>query len=256
VLATTLAYRPTHIQPLRLLAWRRPEWPWALLAGSVWIILGLQEMWSPAPMRHTSQPMQHAMGPGMSMGPHTLSASRFAWSMLMTTAMMLPATLPMLREISLQSIWARRYRSTALFLVGYLTVWSLFGAAALAIWVALTAAAAPAATLVSGTTLLGAAAWGLTKSKARCLKRCHRFLPLAPRGRAADWACLRFGVYHARPCVGVCWPLMLAMAPSHTLLAMLGVTVLLTWERLARLPRLRIGALLLAIGGTIIVVAA
>lgn len=49
---------------------------------------------------------------------------------------------------------------------------------------------------------------------------------------------------------------MLAMAPSHALLAMLGVTVLLTWERLARLPRLRIGALLLAIGGTIIVVAA
>jgi predicted metal-binding membrane protein len=222
----------------------------AVLAVGAWIVLALDELRPGA--------MQGPMD-GMSMGAqvarahhHDLPAPGLGWWMLMTVATMVPATLPMVREISLQSLWTRRYRSAATFLVGYLAVWGVFGAAALGIW-GVAGPFAPAATLVIGAILLAAAAWGLTATKRRCLKRCHRYLPLPPRGRAADRACLRFGLYHGSQCLGVCWPLMLVMIPGHSLVLMLGVTALVTWERLARLPRLRAGALVLAIAGAMVV---
>jgi predicted metal-binding membrane protein len=259
--ATTFASRPLGVDPLRRLIWRRPEWPWALLVGSAWIVLVAERAWPAAHPPLAGPEMQHPMGPAMSMGSptsaphshhhHDLSPSGLGWWMLMTIAMMVPAALPVLREISFQSVWARRYRSSAIFLTGYLAVWGMFGAATVGTWAVVITPSPLPATILTGGALLGAAVWGLTGAKCRYLKRCHRYLPLAARGRAADQACLRFGLYHAQQCVGVCWPLMLAMVYSHALVMMLGVTALVTWERLARLPRLRMGALLLATVGTI-----
>jgi predicted metal-binding membrane protein len=230
---------------LRRLTWRRPEWPWALLVAAAWLVLA----WEMRPAAHT---MHHSTA-GTSRH-HELSASGLGNWMLMAVAMMLPAALPLLREISLQSIWRRRYRSSALFLAGYLALWTVFGAAALATWHVVTVAvpATPAA-LVIGALFIVAAAWGLTATKRRCLQRCHRYLPLPPRGRAADAACLHFGLYNGRQCVAVCWPLMLATVPSHTLAPMLGATALVTWERLARLPRLRVCAFAVGVAGALVV---
>jgi predicted metal-binding membrane protein len=239
---------------LRRLTWRRPEWPWALAVAGAWLVLAWEGM------RPAVQGMHYSM-PGMSVGsggPHELSGLGLGWWMLMAVAMMLPAALPLLREISLQSLWRRRYRSSALFLAGYLALWTVFGAAALAAWhaVEVVAPSTPAA-LVTGALFIVAAAWGVTATKRRCLKRCHRYLPLPPRGRAADAACLHFGLYNGRQCVAVCWPLMLATVPSHSLAPMLGATALLTWERLARLPRLHVCAFALAVtGGLVVYVAA
>jgi predicted metal-binding membrane protein len=229
---------------LRSLTWRRPEWPWVLLVAGAWLVLVLEMRPAAHAMHHSTAGSRH----------HGLSGSGLGWWMLMAVAMMLPAALPLLREISLESIWSRRYRSSAFFLAGYLALWALFGAAALATWhvVTVVAPATPAA-LVTGALFLGAAAWGLSATKRRCLKRCHRYLPLPPRGRTADTACFRFGLYNGCQCVAVCWPLMLATVPSHSLAPMLGATALLTWERLARLPRLHVGAFALGVTGALVV---
>jgi predicted metal-binding membrane protein len=225
---------------LRRLAWRRPEWPWVLFVGGVWLVLAWDEM----------RPAAHAMHHSI----HRHSGFGLGGSVLMAAAMMVPGALPLLREISLASIWSRRYRSSALFLAGYLAMWAAFGGAALAAWhaVTLVAPSTPAA-LATGAMLVVAAAWGLTATKRRCLKRCHRYLPLPPRGRGADRACLRFGLYNGGQCVAVCWPLMLATVPSHSLAAMLGATALVTWERLARLPRLHVGAFAVGVIGALVV---
>jgi predicted metal-binding membrane protein len=233
------------VTTLRRLIWRRPEWPWVVLVAGAWLVLA----WEMRPAAHA---MHHSTA-GTSRH-HALSGFGVGWWMLMAVAMMLPAALPLLREISLQSIWRRRYRSSALFLAGYLALWTVFGAAALAAWHVVTALApATPAALVTGALFVAAAAWGLTATKRRCLKRCHRYLPLPPRGRTADAACLRFGLYNGCQCVAVCWPLMLATVPSHTLAPMLGATALVTWERLARLPRLHVCAFVLGVAGALVV---
>jgi hypothetical protein len=46
---------------------------------------------------------------------------------------------------------------------------------------------------------------------------------------------------------------MLATVPSHSLAAMLGATALVTWERLARLPRLHVGAFAVGVIGALVV---
>ncbi len=158
----------------------------------------------------------------------------------MVVAMMLPATVPVLRAISFDSMWDRRYRSPALFLAAYLAVWLALGAIALGAWQIaglLGAGHALHGAAATGAILFVAANWQLSPAHRRSLKRCHRTLPLGARGAAADRACLRYGLYHARWCAGACWPLMLAMVPGHGLALMAALTALSSWQRLARRPR-------------------
>ncbi len=253
---------PPRVHPLRRLTWRRPEWPWALLVAGAWIVLILNDALPQASTPLTGSPIYLCTGSSTSMGSrvaaphghhhHGLSGASLGWWILMIAAMMLPPALPILREISLQSLWARRYRSAALFVVGYLAVWGVFGAVALGIW-SLAGGPSLPVSLAAGAALLIAAVWSLTATKCRCLKRCHRYVGLAPHGRAGDRACLNFGTYNAGQCVGVCWPVMLAMVPGHALLSMVSVAALVSWERTARLPRLRVGAVALAAAGSIMV---
>ena len=71
-------------------AWRRPEWPWVALVVAAWA----------------------ALIAGAAAGPRAPASARGA---LMVVAMMLPATIPVARAISFDSMWDRRYRSPALF---------------------------------------------------------------------------------------------------------------------------------------------
>ena len=77
-----------------------------------------------------------------------------------------------------------------------------------------------------------------------------RTMPLGARGRPADRACLRYGLFHARQCAGACWPLMLAMVPGHGVALMAALTALTSWQRLARRPNrtLCAGALVALMG--------
>ena len=168
----------------------------------------------------------------------TLSAG-LGWWALMVLAMMVPATIPVLRRISFDSMWHRRYRSPLLFLAAFIAVWTAFGAAALVasgLVTLLGAGHVIHGAAATGAILLVAANWQLAPQHRRCLKRCHRTLPLGARGRPADRACLRYGLYHGRQCAGACWPLMLAMVPGHGVALMAALTALTSWQRLARRP--------------------
>ena len=146
-----------------------------------------------------------AMGPDMPEFPASLGM----W-VVMAAAMMLPTTLPTVRSISMNGRWNRRHRSQALFVLGYLAVWSVFGAAALAVvWsVGVKTVGVP---VVSGL-LAGGAAWELTRRKRFFLRACHRVRALPAAGRRADRACVDEGLRNGLRCVGACGPMMLPMA--------------------------------------------
>jgi predicted metal-binding membrane protein len=202
--------------------WRRPEWPWVVVALAAWSVLVAGAFAAPGAMDH------EAHLPGLDM-----------WA-VMVVAMMLPATIPVARAISFDSMWDRRYRSALLFLCAYAGVWIAVGAVAIAAWrlaASLGLGHALHGAAATGAILVIAANWQLAPQQRRYLKRCHRRLPLGARGRPADRACLRYGLFHARQCVGACWPLMLAMVPGHGLALMVALTGVSSWQRLARRPR-------------------
>jgi predicted metal-binding membrane protein len=151
---------------------------------------------------------------------------------VMTAAMMLPSSLPMVR---LYAMTARRAPSfglcLSLFLVAYFAVWTAFAALALVgdmglhwlvhswLWLDQHALLIPAATLGL------AAAWQLTPLKDACLRECRhpgvflqRFYARGPR------AGLLLGLRHGAFCLGCCWALMLVMfAAGVAHLAWMGV---------------------------------
>ncbi len=248
--ASTVGLRPAW--PRRLV-WFHPEWPWVVVVLLAWILL-------------IGQISHGASEPGIAASDHAghhstadlhgasevrfnqhrlleLTLPGLATWLLMVVAMMVPAMLPMLRRVSLGSLWNRRCRSAALVLAAYLALWLGFGAVAVAAWAAFEPDLPPAvdsgSEVATGALLFLAASWQLTRAHRRCVKRAHRELPLAPRGRKADASCLRFGLYHAAQCTGICWPVMLAMVPSHSLAIMASATVIVCWERLARVPSWR-----------------
>jgi len=141
--------------------------------------------------------------------------------MLMTTAMMLPTTLPLLEAF--RRLTQRRHDRSlliALLITGYLGVWGLFGIAAHALDWTLHAAAQRSEWLIFNSWVFGAVVFcvaGLfqfSELKYRCLEECRAPLSFVmrhwngehPRGHA-----LLLGLDHGAYCVGCCWALMLLM---------------------------------------------
>jgi predicted metal-binding membrane protein len=199
---------------LRRVTWSHPELSAAAVAAAAWALLAA-----------------HALHPHTGLEPYLAALS--GW-IVMATAMMVPGALADLRRVALSSLWDRRQRTIAIFAGAYLTVWTAFGALALA--------AVPPAGLGSGALLAVAAVWELVPPKWRALRRCHLVAPLPPRSARADAACAREGLRHGWRCVASCWPAMLAMAAAgHLALGLMALlTALITLEKLAvRKARLR-----------------
>src|SRR3712207_2340261 len=113
---------------LRRISWHHPEW-WVVMAAAVaWMYMAgvsLAGMSHPhashagispvgmshAHMSHTGIILGRGHGQGM------------LGTVAMVTAMMLPLTLANVRYVALYSLWRRRHRAIAAFLVGYLAVW-------------------------------------------------------------------------------------------------------------------------------------
>ncbi len=140
---------------------------------------------------------------------------------LMTAAMMLPTTIPLLEVF--RRLTRRRQdagRLVALVIVGYLTVWLLFGVAAhlldwgvnevvrQSVWLGLNG-------WVLGVIVLGiAGVFQFTDLKYRCLDRCRAplsFILRHWRGGNVQRQALAIGAHHGIYCVGCCWALMLLM---------------------------------------------
>jgi predicted metal-binding membrane protein len=142
---------------------------------------------------------------------------------LMTIAMMLPSSLPLL-NLFRRFVADRAHGSLLLLLLGagYLGVWAYFGLLAylgdslLHALVAHTPVlqAAAAAGLISAAVLLMAGLYQLTPLKTMCLERCRSplsFLVEHWSGRHAARSALRLGLRHGLFCLGCCWTLMLLM---------------------------------------------
>jgi predicted metal-binding membrane protein len=142
------------------------------------------------------------------------------WS-LMTVAMMLPTSLPLVTLFrTLVRQRPDRTRLVILLTAGYLGIWMLFGALVhLSDW-ALHRVAEQSAWLQANTWLLGAATlilaglYQFTPLKYYCLDKCRSPLSLIMQhwqGRHERAQAFLLGVHHGIFCLGCCWPLMLLM---------------------------------------------
>ncbi len=140
--------------------------------------------------------------------------------LLMTSAMMLPTTLPLLAMF--RKMTARRgdrHRLLALLIGGYLSAWAAFGLAMHLLDFGLHEAAADSQWLtanswsIAAVVLIGAGLFQFSPLKYRCLDRCRSplgFLAGHWHGRGAGWEAYLLGILHGAFCVGCCWALMLA----------------------------------------------
>ena len=140
---------------------------------------------------------------------------------LMTAAMMLPTTLPLLETFRrLTQARPDRGRLLALVVTGYLTVWLAFGVIAHTldwaihaiveqnIWLALNG------WLIGALVLAVAGLFQFSTLKYRCLEQCRMpmsFVLRHWRGDNARRQALHLGMSHGAYCVGCCWALMLLM---------------------------------------------
>jgi predicted metal-binding membrane protein len=189
---------------LRRLGWRNPEW-WVVMAAAVaWLLMA-------------SISYSHASHAGIAAGRHHVQHTLGV--VVMVLAMMVPLTITNVRHVAQSSLWRRRHRAIAGFLVGYLAVWFVLQTIIVETWGLL-------APLVGwgtagGVAMVAAALWEIAPIKRQRLRRCHRTVPLAPRGWRADTDCVRYGMSTGFSCVTMCWALMVAAtAFSHSLMVM------------------------------------
>lgn len=182
------------------------------------------------------------------------------WAIMMV-AMMVPSAAPMIAIFA--TINRRRAESgtaavpTAIFLAGYLVVWSAFslvatlGQGALQWAALLSPSTLRAAPVAGGVLLLVAGAYQLTPLKYACLSRCQSPLGFVMtewrEGRAGAFV---MGLRHGAFCVGCCWALMtlLFVAGVMNLLWVAALAALVLVEKVAPWPR----AVSWAVGGILL----
>lgn len=130
------------------------------------------------------------------------------WAAMMA-AMMLPSALPMIRLYRLVAADAERpWLRSAVFVSGYLLVWTAVGVPVWGLGRALEGLGAELAPVIAATLVL-AGAYQLSPLKTRCLRVCRTPMDFLTthwyRGTAGA---LRLGVEHGWYCVGCCWALM------------------------------------------------
>ena len=234
---TVVAERASSRRPLpgplnRWLAWH-PEWWVYAVAGAAALVLVAGMLASPdtgTVAGHHMHEGHHAMGPSDDV--HSTWASWLsAWEhwALMVAAMMLPVIAPQVRRMAVRSLWSRRHRAAVTFVLGYVAVWLVVGAALVSVVLALDGHEQLAPWLA--VVLLLAAGWQVSGPRKRMLRRCASLRLGAATGHSADLDCARAGLRSGLRSVFTCGPLMVAMALSHSLLLMAGVLVVLLSER-------------------------
>ncbi len=140
------------------------------------------------------------------------------WAVMMT-AMMLPSAAPMILLVA--GVNRRRRRRahpavpTAVFVLGYVLVWTVFAALSAGVQFLLHNAALLSPAMVSSSPslaaglLLAAGVYQWTPLKEACLHHCRSPIHfLSTHWREGAAGALRMGVMHGAYCVGCCWLLM------------------------------------------------
>jgi predicted metal-binding membrane protein len=197
--------QPRHRAPL--------YWPWVLVAAA-WAVALL------AALTHQTYLIDHGFLLEQSRLPWPITLAIFltGWQ-IMTVAMMLPSSMPMVYMLVYASRRQARPRATqAAFLAGYTVVWSAFAVAAFLgdtlihqlvdRWPWLDANSY----LIGAIIFMVAGAFQFSPLKERCLKACRSpfsfFVRYYRKGVGAAW---RLGLRHGAFCLGCCWALMLVM---------------------------------------------
>jgi len=182
-------------------------------------------------------------------GGTILTASLVMWIAMMA-AMMLPSTVP---AVSVFMMLAGRRcqpaagRMTAMFIAGYVLVWTGFSIpAAIAQW-GLTNAALLSpmgesiSTALSATILVAAGLYQFTALKTACATKCRTpFAFLMQEWRDGMTGALVVGLRHGAYCLGCCWALMaiLFVVGTMNLVWMVGLTIIVALEKLVPLGRM------------------
>jgi len=190
------------------------------LVAVAWISLWI---WDRSPYgRYLNHAELATLGPGGAGLPVLLQGGLYVagWT-LMTMAMMLPTTLPLLGAFE-RLVGERADRAVLLasVIAGYLAVWLAFGVAAHAFDYGLHRAFDRSAWLQANAWVFGAGplllagAFQFSRLKYRCLDKCRTpvsFVVQHWRGGGRRWQSLLIGAHHGAFCVGCCWALMLLM---------------------------------------------
>ena len=191
---------------------QRYRWP-LLAIGAAWLVAIWAEVSGVAVAFHHD----HLAAGGLPLWAGALLLLA-AWQ-VMTIAMMLPSSLPLIRMYTLASRGKpERLEGIVLFLGAYFAVWSMFALLAffgdaglhrlVAAWPWLTAHARVIPAITFGL----AAVYQLTPLKDACLRACrHPGAFLLRFYRAGARGGLRLGLRHAIFCLGCCWALMVVM---------------------------------------------
>ena len=192
------------------------------------------------------------------------------WSVMMI-AMMIPTAAPMILVFAAvhrrRATQGRAAVPTAIFVLGYVIVWTAFSVAASLAQAALHAVAmlspamATTSPLLGGALLVAAGVFQWTPLKRACLAACRTPLSfLMHSWREGSRGALVMGLQHGLSCLGCCWALMSLLFVAGVMnllwvaviaLAVLAEKVLPYGDRAGRLAgaALVIGGLLLASGG-------
>jgi predicted metal-binding membrane protein len=243
-MASGIASLAANPRTWRFRAWKawHPEY-WMLgISAAAWLTMALSMRESLVPgicYSASVGPIDPSLG-GFRVSPLSsrLVSEYFAW-LLMTMAMMLPLVVLSVRHIAFRSFAWRRNRAVASFLVGYIGVWAIVGAAIVPVVVAARTVDASGGRLALAIGLVLAATWQLSSWKRGALRRCHRTVPLSSTGWRANVDCMRFGVGTGSNCVVSCWALMLTSAlASQGIIAMFCFQAIVFDERYELWPRL------------------
>jgi predicted metal-binding membrane protein len=152
--------------------------------------------------------------------PTDLALGALAW-LLMSAAMMLPTTLPLIASFrGLGACQRRAGRLLVLLVAGYLAVWFVIGLVihGAGMGLADAAAASPWLTVngwaVAAAILLLSGLFQFSALKAHCLHACRSpvtFILARWSGRRPARESFAIGIAHGLYCVGCCWALMLIM---------------------------------------------
>jgi len=187
-----------------------------MLVVLAWAVLA---MWGASPFASL---LSHQGIGGGNISPPILGLMVFilGWT-LMTVAMMLPSSLPLVNLF--RAVIAGRPDRNGLVLrlvLGYLGVWVLFGAIAYRLDTLVHAVVGQSPDLaarsawIAAAILIVAGVYQFTPLKHMCLDKCrspYSFLVEHWRGRHPGADALRLGARHGLFCLGCCWTLMLLM---------------------------------------------
>ncbi|MEX0682393.1 MAG: DUF2182 domain-containing protein [Dehalococcoidia bacterium] len=188
---------------------------------------------------------------------------------VMTFAMMLPTSLPLLSTF--RRMTERREDSgllLTLVIVGYVLIWAAFGLGAHIGDAALHAGVDRWHWLddnswtISGATIVLAGVYQFTRLKYKCLDKCRSPLSFVTEhwtGKSERLESFKLGIHHGIFCVGCCWSLMLLMFAVGTgnlawmlvLGAVMAVEKNMPWGRKLSAP---LGVILIVAGVAVLVV--